>query len=91
MKNELSNSKIGIEKKKLINSKKEVKKINLGIQLLRMILSFLIVLVHFYRIRNSKKKFFFTRINIYLIMSHAFSLFHFFFHIIFLYQENMEK
>lgn len=59
MKNEFLNSKKGIEIKKLINCKKEVKKINLGIQLLRMILSFLIVFVHFYRIRNSKKRNFF--------------------------------
>ena len=39
------------------NLKKSIKKINLGIELLRMILSFLIVLVHFYG--NKKSKFYF--------------------------------
>ena len=48
---------LAIYKTKQKNPKKSIHKINLGIELLRMILSFLVVLVHFYE--NKKSKFYF--------------------------------
>lgn len=40
----------------LIKNEKNIRKIYLGIEILRMILSFLIVDVHFFNFRNTKNK-----------------------------------
>jgi len=63
-----------INEKHLKNS---IKKINLGIELLRMILSFLIVLVHFYVNKKSKFYFFLFQNLSYYVPSFFFISFYF--------------
>jgi len=59
------------------NQKKSIKKINLGIELLRMILAILIVMVHTFRIRNEKSLLFIKKNLPYYVPSFSFIAFYF--------------